>query len=130
MSQEQVVSLGIFYQNDKPGGFGVCFALPEKGEKAVTPGEVLELLERNYQQFLEEQQAHPADAESFLAGDVWVQLRAAAKEERGGIRNMTEKELRDFLVAGCGNVYLLEKLGRLVTVDEYNGCVIAWLDKR
>ena len=112
----RIWTMGIFWHNDKPGGFGIWFPPESAKEMAAT-------FEQVYQKFREESLE---ERESFLKVDVYEQLSQAVElYEKSGddLKNLPTEEYATFLVIGPGNVYILEREGMLHPVDEWNGCV-------
>jgi hypothetical protein len=137
-SADNVETVAVFWHNEGPGGFGLYFGR-DKNETGLTAQDAVDVMENTYQEFLKEMEDDLVDCEKWLSGEIFEQIQAASEVFQGGERNTVEwahgilgkkewrrEEFAEFLMFGPTNVYILERLGRLDPVDEWNGCVILY----
>lgn len=107
-------SIGFYYRNDSPTGFGVHF----ENEDARR---MVERLESAYQLFL----AKDPDREEFLSRVAWEQLEVAAPEAFHAHGTVTEKRLTRAESYALMNIWTLSREGRMQQ-DEFNGIIASF----
>jgi hypothetical protein len=107
-----VQTVGAFYRNDLPEGFGLTCDDPQQAQV------IADAMARCYQGF----KASPPDEQrAFLTATLPVQLREASRLHKLGDERMTPAEQQRFIIYGACNVYIMEHEG-LLQPDQFNGC--------
>jgi hypothetical protein len=110
--KRMVETVGAFYRNDLPDGFGLICDDPEQAQA------IADAMARCYQGF----KASPPDEQrAFLTAALPPQLREASRLHKLGDERMSLGERQRFITFGACNVYIMEQEG-LLEPDQFNGC--------
>ena len=114
----QITSLGVFYKNDVPEGFGLASTDPQQAQQIAS------IMDAMYQAFKRQPKSEQMH---FLAVDIWEQLHEASRLHKllAG-EDWTLEQQRQFLILGPCNVHILELTGCLSPTNSTAAFLRKW----